>query len=177
MGKLPGMEWLIFALSVVAAGISFWQASEARAARRDALKASAAADSAREKSQEARDEAREIAKASLAAAERMAEAQERAVALEEEKNKPAVQWQIQPSHGDMQLVVNVGDLAAYDVFLTGTDGVHIDADSNSDRLVSGDSVEFAVWRGMGMGTPRLTIHWSDEPGGEEHTAETAVRPK
>ena len=61
------------------------------------------------------------------------------------------------------------------VRLSGTAGVIIDDESKSDEVPPGDSVEFAVWQGSGMSTPKLTALWRAEPDVIELAETVAVR--
>jgi hypothetical protein len=156
--------------TAIAMAASIVQANAAITARRDAQSAQAASEAAR-------DEASELARKATDAFVRQAEAQERANELTEAAQpKPHVRWAIGHDVGDMQTVVNTGDVAAYDVSLTGNNGFHIDDDSRSDMLIPGDSVTFAVMVGGGMDRPRLTIRWADEPGGDQRETSVAVSP-
>jgi len=165
---------IIAGFSAVAALV---QANLAVSARKAAQIANDAAAKAQLKAEEARDESQRLAKEANDSFDRLAAAQERLAELEEAKTRPSVKWRVSRGKGDTQITQNVGDARAYDVKLTGTEGVHTDEDSSAEEVGPGDSLEFYVWRGGEMPTPRLSISWSLSPGGEQISESVAVRAR
>lgn len=164
------MEWLVFALSVVVAGITFWQASEARAARKDARLARDDSQTARSESQAARDEARELTREANAAFVRQAIAQEEANALAKAaipKKVPKIS--VQQISDSRWMATNTGDAVAESAQVTGTSGI-VDVDDAEPRtLHPGDSLFFYSIKTFGSGQNRIAIEYTyaDEDG-ESH---------
>jgi len=170
LDRVHSMEWLVFTLSVVAAGIAFWQASEARAARKSAQKSST-------ESEAARDEARSLTLVANAAFLRQAAAQERANELAEAALPvPKISWTLSKISDSRYVMTNTGDLLARAVTVEGAGerpNKVMPEDSAARDLVPGDDVAFTILRSMGP-RPRLRLNWIDELG-EHRSVEREVR--
>jgi hypothetical protein len=167
------MLWLTFlstAAALASAVFAFVQAKTATTSRQDA-------QIARTDAQKARDETLSLKAKANEAFERLAAAQERATEIEEAKlPKPFVDWRVEPGSGrDTRRLVNIGTIAALAVTATGGPGVYTDEDSQSDLVVPGDSIEFAVMpRNSGTGRPRLHVEWQDSDTGDAKEWDRAV---
>lgn len=153
-------------LALIALGSMFAAISQARSAKQ-----------AREGADAASAETLRLNAEANALYERMAGASEDlAAAVKAQAPSDGPAWDIRRGHRAVQLVMNVGTRKAFDVYLEGTEGVHIDDDSRAEVLEPGQGVEFAVWRGSGMAPPQLTLFWRDERHGEQHRRAFAVNP-
>jgi hypothetical protein len=163
---------IVAALAAIAAAVfTGVQAAAARQSVKDSRAAQIASEGARDESTRLAAEANNLAA-------RQAAALEQQVQAEASKNAPSVEWQISAGPGrDTQVITNMGRKTAYNVSLIGGAGIHTDEDSEREELSTGDSVEFAVWQGSGMSTPRLTILWQEEPDGEQRTKTVSVRSR
>jgi hypothetical protein len=155
---------------VAAAVVAIVQAAAARRDRQDA-------EDARNESRSARDEAVRLSAEANEAFKRQAEAQEKANEIELAKMpKPQVDWKIQQSGRDGRLIVNVGDIEARNVVVTGSNGVYTDRESSSESVMPGDSVEFHVLRTMDdSGRPRVHLEWDDDTHDERQVIDQAVQ--
>ena len=153
----------------IAAVAAIVQANTAVRARDDAKAAQSGAEAALLESQQLMREGND-------ARLRQADAAERAIALEEARTMPRVDWATATvGNPAMYHVVNQGKASAYGVRLTGTAGIYLDDDSASEVVAEGGDVEFGFLHYDGR-PETVTVHWADEPRGEERTRGFAVRP-
>lgn len=170
---------LVVALAAVASAVfAFVQARSATDSRQDALDAGNEARKAQSKAETAQADARKIAAEARDALSRSAVALERANELSEAAlPKAHVHWRISPTREDGgYIAINDGTIPAFDVVLSGEQGILIDEDSRGGSVSPGEGCEFTSWRGRGMGTPRIGISWNDSTSSLRQKVVIAVIP-
>lgn len=161
---------LVTALGVAAAA---WQANEARVARRETQQAQT-------ETEQARDEAVRLSKEATAAFVRQAAAQEEANELRRAAMpKDRVTWSIRPVRNSKYEVVNMGNIPARAVHVTGGGAapgfIHVDGEEEAlpRDVLPGDGVAFVVFRASGP-DPVLRVEWRLD-NDEEFYFERAIR--
>ena len=172
------MQWLVFALSVVAAGIAFWQASEARASRKEARVASADSATARDEARTARDETRDLAKDANTAFNRSADAQERANEIEVSKlPKIEAEWALEHVGEGRWALRNVGRRTAASANLhdmTELSGFVRFEEVTPRDVPEDDVIEFLVFSADSSPTARVEVRWHEGDGPMKTKAFTVI---
>lgn len=151
--------------AIAAAGGAIWQAAQARQSARSASTDEQKAEAA--------------AVRAAAAGERMALALEEANALERARGQKP-RWEVSVRSGRTSDVIRITNQGAnaYDVttVIQGVAAGHVHSDTfPAAALRAGLSGTLAVLRYGNLPADRvLQIQWSDEPGGESHTAEVTT---
>jgi hypothetical protein len=168
---------VVLALTALSAVATFWQAGEARVARRDARDSLSESRTAQSASEAARDEAVRLSEEANDAFKRQALAQERANELAEAAlPKPMINWQIRAINKSRYEIVNIGNVIARDALVSGAgeEPGFIDPGSTVPRDVPPqDGLDFFAMKVMGP-DPRMRITWTS-PDGIEETAERDIR--
>lgn len=169
---------LVVIIAIVSALAAIAAAIAAGIQARASVKAAGEAKTSREASEAARADAVALTRQANDLLERQARAQERVAELAQaQAPKDEFGWTYSPSHGDMVLMSNAGNVTVYDVAAEGGQGVDVDEDSTAAVLPPGDYVTIGVMpSGYGGRRRDVTMTWRYSPDGEKQRATVAIRP-
>jgi hypothetical protein len=86
-------------------------------------------------------------------------------------------WLLEHHSGDRYILTNCGTASAYDVVAEGANLIRILNFPDSPVLAPTDSVTFLASMSLQRSDGRVTVRWSDEPGGEPKTWTRPLPPK